>query len=65
MVINDGDNVIVVRQLTSTIPRDAYSESWEWIVLETQFGRITTDRSLHYFHNRAKGLSFTSNIDVE
>lgn len=65
MVINDGDNVIVVRQLTSTIPRDAYSENWEWIVLETQFGRITTDRSLHYFHNRAKGLSFTSNIDVE
>ena len=65
MVINDGDNVIVVRQLSSTILRDFYSENWEWIVLETQSGRITTDNSLHYFHYRAKGLSFTSNIDVE
>lgn len=65
IVVSDGDNVRIIRQLSSTIPQDSYNENWEYIILETSLGRIVTDKSLHYFHNRANGLSFTSNIDIE
>ncbi|WP_044263873.1 hypothetical protein [Bacteroides timonensis] len=65
LIVSDGDNTQRIRQLSSTIQQNHYDENLEWIVLKTTNGDVRTDKSLHYFHWRDKGLSFTKNTNID